>query len=166
MKSLEEQMAEALNGKFFWERTTKYEPPSPDSAPIRRAQRKFAPVEEWLEDEVEEAIEPRKWEPKPPPPIDFKERVAALKEVIASHFRVTVADIESTSKKKKIVTPKKFFYWCLCRYFKRTSLAQMGKIIGRDHSTIIHGRDGFEFEKNLHTDLIANMDEFMDYKPG
>jgi hypothetical protein len=166
MKSLEEQMAEALNGKFFWERTTKYEPPSPDSAPIRRAQRQFAPVEEWLDDEVEEEAEPKLWERKPPPPYDFKERVVALKEQIAAYFRVSVDDIDSRSKRKNVVTPKKFFYWCLCRYFKRTSLVQMAKTIGRDHSTIIYGRDGFEFEKNLHTDLIAKMDEFMGYKPG
>jgi hypothetical protein len=168
MKSLEEQMAEALNGKFFWERTTKYEPPSPDSAPIRRAQREFAPVEEWLDDEVEEekAEDWKPWERKPPPPFDFKNRVAALKEVIAAHFRVKVEEIESRSKKQHVVIPKKCFYWSLCRYFSRVSLVQIGKHIGRDHSTIVHGRDGFEFEKNLHADLIAKMDEFMGYKPG
>ena len=164
MKSLEEQMAEALNGKFFWERTTKYEPPSPDSAPIRRAQRQFAPIEEWLDDEVEEEAEPRLWERKPPPPYDFNARVKALKEVIAAHFRVKVEDIESKSRRGHVVLPKKFFYWCLCRYFSRVSLVQIGKHIGRDHSTIVHGRDGFEFEKNLHADLIAKVDEFMGYK--
>ena len=166
MRSPEEEMAKALEGKFFWERTTKYEPPSPDAVPIRRAQRKYAPVAEWLEEEVEEQIESAPWQHKPPPPHNFSARIDALRGAISAEFKVKAEDIESKSKKKDVVLPKKFFYWCLCRYFSRVSLVQIGKRINRDHSTIVHGRDGFEFEKNLHKDLIARMDEFMEYKPG
>jgi hypothetical protein len=162
----EEAMAKALEGKFFWERTTKYEPATPDMMSVRRAQKEFAPIEEWYQEEVEDEPEPRLWQRKPPPPVDFVARVNAMKEVIAAHFRLGVEDIHSRTKRKNTVTPKKFFYWCLCRYFKKTSLVQMAKVIDRDHSTIIYGRDGFELEKHLHAELVAKMDEFMDYKPG
>jgi hypothetical protein len=157
----EAAMAKALDGCFFWERTTYYDPNlSKESADIRAAQRKYA-----------SKAKPNKYEPpngwwNNSVPVDLMDRINALKRGVAIAFGVSVTDIESRSTNRKAATPKAFYMWALCRYFPETSMNQMSKMIDRHYSTIIHGRDTFKLDEHIYTDTIEKMDKYMGHKSG
>jgi hypothetical protein len=161
----EEALAKGLEGKFFWERTTKYDAlPSRASLEIRRAQRKWAPKESYYEPSTPtpKAI----WWKANRPAADFDDKIRKLRTAIGTHFYIGVNEFSGHAKRACASTAKKFYSWCLCRYFPEVSLAKMSAHIGKHHSTMIYGRDMFEEEKHIHADLIAKMDEYMEYKPG
>ena len=61
--------------------------------------------------------------------------------VVAEHFGITSADILSQKKNKEIAHPRQIAMY-LCCEMTQTPLQQIGKLMGgRDHSTVIHGRD-------------------------
>lgn len=68
-------------------------------------------------------------------------------EVVAQYYKVTVDDIISKSKNKKIATIRHIAIY-LCHQLTDYSLKDIGKVIGnRDHSTIIYSRN--EITKNI-----------------
>jgi hypothetical protein len=156
----EAALKSALDGKFFWEKTTKYDgSPPKEVLAIRRVQRKYMP-----KDLPEEYKAPMEWWKARLPDAGFQSRLDRLRQGIVTALGVSEADLASRTSKKVAAFPKKFFMWCLCRYFN-VSISQMAKKIDRDHTTIIYGRDAFESEKHLHAELIQKMDEYMGYKP-
>ena len=61
--------------------------------------------------------------------------------VVSEHFGITPADIISQKKNKEIAYPRQIAMY-LCCEMTSTPLQQTGKIMGgRDHSTVIHGRN-------------------------
>ena len=155
----EAMMAKALEGKFFWEGTSKYDPDmSKDCLEIRKAQSKYVPKE------VRPSLPPN-WSAKPEP-VNFKERVEALKEAVSVAFGVQKHEVVTRSRQKEVAAAKSFFIWAMCRYFPETSLAVIGKIVGKHHSTIIHHRDEFSAVEHIYADIIEQMDKYMDYRPG
>lgn len=156
----EAAISKALEGKFFWEGTTKYDPDlSRDCIAIRRAQRKYVPKEPRY-------VPPENWWRVKPEPANFRERVNALRAAVATVFGVHEGTIMTRSKVKGTSIPRRFFIWAMCRYFPDASLAAIAEMIGRHHSTVIYGRDEFKQAEHLYADIIEKMDAYMGHKPG
>lgn len=165
-RDLEQEMAEALRGQFFWEKTSKYEDLTTGyAAEIRRAQRKF--------------VEKVSKEGKPPPmTIDknkkIQERIAAtkllpdeikkIKAEILKYYGLSERDFEGEVGTKKLFPARSHYIWSVIRYNPNVSLAGFGKTIGKHHSTIIHHRDLFESNKHLFEENIKAIDAIFGYK--
>lgn len=166
-KSLEEDMAAALDGQFFWEKTTKHDECNTGfTAEIRRVQRKFAK------------------KAKPPPkyvPTDSKvelvkarleaisklpEEVAKVRNAICNLYGLTERELEGEAAKMRLFPARAHYAWCVLRYNPGMSLAEIGRVLSRNHSTILHGRDLFESKKHLYTENIKIMDDLFNFKPG
>ncbi len=64
---------------------------------------------------------------------------AAIIEVVASHFRISLPDIRGRSRSKEIVVPRQIAMY-LIREFTQLSLDEIGTNLGkRDHTTVMHG---------------------------
>lgn len=157
----EAALAKGLEGKFFWEGTTKYDPDmSKDCLEIRRMQRKYIPKEVAYKP-------PENWWKVKKEPVNLKEKIDALRSAVSVAFGVPEESIRLRSRRNNGENvAKSFFMWALCRYFPDASLVSLGKYIERHHSTIIHGREEFRAVEHLYKDLIEKMDAYMGYVPG
>ncbi len=62
-------------------------------------------------------------------------------QVVADHFGITPLDISSQKRNKEVAFPRQIVMY-LCQNMTGASLQEIGKYLGgRDHTTIIHGRD-------------------------
>lgn len=165
-RDLEAEMAAALDGQFFWERTTKYEDANNgDTADIRRIQRKFA-----------------KAKPKPEPiyiPEVSKiklvdQRIEAMKNMpdefdklytaISNLYGISRREMEGEGPRTKTFPAYIHFVWAAVRYNPNVSLAEIGRKIGRHHSTVVYHRDHFESKKHMFLDNIKLIDDLFSYK--
>ena len=146
-------MAKALQGKFFWEHTSRTDPDlCAASVAIRNGQKRF----------VEKAAYflPMDWRARPAPS-GTKEKVEEFLDAVAASFRVSKDDIKSRTTRKTASVAKSFFMWGLCRYFPHISILALSRIVDRNHATVIHGRDQFKQVEHLYADLVSQMDKFM-----
>ena len=70
--------------------------------------------------------------------------------IVADHFHVSPSDITSKKRNSEFVMPRQIIMY-LCRELTDTSLANIGKILGKkDHTTVIHGYNKMkeELQKN------------------
>jgi chromosomal replication initiator protein len=58
-------------------------------------------------------------------------------EMVSSEFKVSVADLQSKSRKKSITMPRQIAMY-LSRKHTDDSLADIGRLFNRDHSTVLH----------------------------
>ncbi len=58
-------------------------------------------------------------------------------EFVGSQFRVSVQDMQSRSRKKALTFPRQVAMY-LCRKHTQETLADIGKVFNRDHSTVLH----------------------------
>ncbi len=73
-------------------------------------------------------------------------------QVVADHFGITTLDISSQKRNKEIAHPRQIAMY-LCQNMTNDSLQLIGRYLGgRDHTTIIHGRD--KIAKELKTDAV------------
>jgi len=64
-----------------------------------------------------------------------------IQEVVASHFKVTIDDLNGRKRTQSIVLPRQIAMF-LCRKLMDVSLPDVGKFFGgRDHTTVIHSCD-------------------------
>lgn len=164
-RSLEEKMAAALEGQFFWERTTKYDDvTSGDSAEIRRAQRKYSKPKKipkpYLptprkEDLIKARIEAKKKLP---------EDIMRLRAAIIEFYGLTEEEFEGAARKSRIALPRSHYIWAALRYNPNASLPELGSIMERHHTTILYNRDQFEKKKHLFWDNVEKIDEMFGYK--
>ncbi len=60
---------------------------------------------------------------------------------ITSYFGISMEDLTGSCRKHEIVLPRQLAMYLLCEH-TNLSLSQTGKMLGgRDHSTVLHGRD-------------------------
>ncbi len=76
-------------------------------------------------------------------------------QVVADHFGITTLDISSQKRNKEIAYPRQIAMY-LCQDMTGDSLQVIGQYLGgRDHTTIIHGRD--KIAREIKTDAaLAN----------
>lgn len=67
---------------------------------------------------------------------------------VAEHFNISTADMASKIKSQSIVFPRQIAMY-LCRYYTKTSLKEIGTLLGRrDHTTVMHAIEKVENEIN------------------
>lgn len=84
-------------------------------------------------------------------------------QVVADHFGITPLDISSQKRNKEVAFPRQIVMY-LCQNMTNASLQEIGKYLGgRDHTTIIHGRDKIaaDLKKN---DTLVNTIEIIKKK--
>jgi len=69
--------------------------------------------------------------------------------IIAEHFGVTREELCGRKRQERIMLPRHVTSFMLRKYFNLSSQA-VGKIIGRDHSTVLHS--GYVVENMIFTD--------------
>lgn len=63
--------------------------------------------------------------------------VEMISELIAKQFNISITDMCSRSRKKKLTFPRQVAMY-LCRKYTEDSLAEIGRAFNRDHSTVMH----------------------------
>ena len=63
--------------------------------------------------------------------------VEMISELIAGQFNVSIKEMQSKSRKKKLAFPRQVAMY-LCRKHTEDSLADIGRAFNRDHSTVLH----------------------------
>ena len=164
MSDLEAALAAHLNGKFFWEPTTDNTEPTScqDVMSIRRAQKEFAKGAKNLTARTLTAE--RAWKANPPPQSkDSKfmlredhKFVQPIVEAISTVYCVSIDDLMGRSKSYKYAKARKHLYWCILRYFPSITYSEAGRIMGRDHATILHGSKSFN--NNQDPEKVAEVD--------
>lgn len=159
-------MAEALEGKFFWESTTKYEQSvAPEVGEIRHLQKKLRakskpsryepvldltalPSPEWLQ-----TTSVRK----------FIHLAKLLESTLTKMYDVTREDIHGKSKKMLPCFVRNFMMWLLRRYHESASFTRIGRYFKRDHSTVISNVQKFDRDWKLYEDAVLKIDEIVGY---
>lgn len=79
-------------------------------------------------------------DPRPEPePFVFKPRVREITQAAADIFGVPVRDILSKSRFREHTSARQAV--CLVAWERGWSSPAIGRVLGRDHSTVLHGRD-------------------------
>ena len=60
-----------------------------------------------------------------------------IRDFIARHFKVSISDLQSKSRKKTIAFPRQVSMY-LARKYTEQGLMEIGKAFNRDHSTVLH----------------------------
>ena len=84
-------------------------------------------------------------------------------QIVADHFGITTLDISSQKRNKEVAYPRQIAMY-LCQNMTGDSLQLIGRYLGgRDHTTIIHGRD--KIAKEIKKDsALANTIEILKKK--
>jgi chromosomal replication initiator protein len=63
--------------------------------------------------------------------------IAMISDLISRQFKVSVKDMQSKSRKRRLTFPRQMAMY-LCRKYTDDSLAEIGRAFNRDHSTVLH----------------------------
>ena len=69
---------------------------------------------------------------------------------ICSHYGVTPEELKSKSREQRLVVPRHHFCWVVYRNRIDVSYPMIGRFLGRDHTTIVHGVNKFEESKHVY----------------
>ena len=75
-----------------------------------------------------------------------------ITEIVAEHFHITTEQIFSKTRTKNIVEPRKITMY-LCSQMTKAPLGVIAKFLGRDHSTVISGRDSIAEEYDTNEEM-------------
>ncbi len=79
-------------------------------------------------------------------------------QVVADHFGITPLDISSQKRNKEVAFPRQIVMY-LCQNMTGASLQEIGKYLGgRDHTTIIHGRDKIAADLKKNDNLVNTIE--------
>ncbi len=79
-------------------------------------------------------------------------------QVVAEHFGITTLDISSQKRNKEVAYPRQIAMY-LCQNMTSDSLQVIGRYLGgRDHTTIIHGRDKIAREMKNDPSLASTIE--------
>ncbi len=76
-----------------------------------------------------------------------------VKQSIWEFFKI---DIEKQTRKREVVEAR-YMYYEICRIW-RMSLNEIGKSVGRDHATVLHGTKRFKILCDVDVDFKNNFD--------
>ena len=86
-----------------------------------------------------------------------------IKKVVAAHYGITVADIDSADRRQTIARPRHIAYY-LCRELTDMSFPKIAEAFARDYKTVHHGytktKNDLEKDEQLRKD-IAQMTEII-----
>ena len=61
----------------------------------------------------------------------------AITELVSDQFKLSLNELRSRSRKRAIAFPRQVAMY-LCRKYTEETLAEIGKVFNRDHSTVMH----------------------------
>ena len=79
--------------------------------------------------------------------------VKLIQETVASHFNITLEEMLSRSRTKKLTHPRHIAMYLCRKMLVNLSTVQIGVYFGKDHSTIINGSDNIVAELENNRDL-------------
>jgi len=85
-------------------------------------------------------------------------RMHEILTVVATHYGFPLADILSDRRTYKITRVRQIGMWCILRITKR-SQSDIGRKMGRDHSTILHGIRKIEWLRTVNPEFARELDE-------
>ena len=104
---------------------------------------------------------PSEPEPEPAPsPIDLTTKVQrrpsvrAVLHAVSEYYNVGVGDLLSRSKRREIVRPRQVAMYLAHKYCG-VSVAQLARMMGRDHTTVLHGKE--KVERMIETGADSNI---------
>lgn len=81
-----------------------------------------------------------------------------IREIVADHFHVSVSDLASEKRNKEIAYPRQIAMYLSCEMTK-SPLTTIARVLGKkDHSTIIHGKNKINEEKEKSEELRSTLD--------
>jgi len=178
MVDLERRMAEALEGSFFWEHTKNFnEPVCADSLKIVKLQRQFATPKKLGQgrkalissEKIAKLAEKRS--ALTADNINdrneyVKQTIDVIVEAVSETYKVAVSDIVSSSRFLEVMIPRHHIVWGIHRYIPGVSRCDIGRAVGRHHSTVIHSISQFEKLRKSYESQVEAVDKIMGYVPG
>lgn len=162
MKSPEELMAEHLNGKFFWEHTVIQEETAESKAvvAIRHAQRKFAKGARDVTARNRDAVSAGKKAKVQKIPLRKDQKILEpVMNAIATTYEISVDDLLGRSTSFMFKHAKRHLYWAVFKYNPSLKISDVGDMLGKNHSTIIHGRS--LFQKNQDFEKVVEVERLL-----
>lgn len=152
-RNLEAEMAAALEGQFFWERTTKYDDMNLGmAAEIRRAQRMFSSEGPNKRDK--------------PPTAEVEQSIASIKKAIMDLYGLDEDELDGGAGNKRLFPARPHYIWCLMRYNPDVSRSSMSRFLKKHHTSLLHNQRLFEQNKHLFPEKIKHMDDMFNYRSG
>lgn len=84
-----------------------------------------------------------------------------MKTVVAACYSVPKSEIEKPSNNKRACEAKRHFYWALMRHFPEMSSAEIGRQVGKNHTTVLSLKKAFEKNKDKYKNEIEYVDSIM-----
>ena len=78
-------------------------------------------------------------------------------DIVSEHFGITRADILSKKRNAEIAQPRQIVMY-LCREMLDLPYKSIGKVLARDHSTVMHGITAVEDEMSQYPDMQRTID--------
>lgn len=166
MSDLEAALAAHLEGKFFWDpaKGTEHDDESAASLEIQRVQRKFYKDAQQITGrnkcllempEPKEAIRNAVFTGK-------RKLVEPIVNAVGQVYGVPPKILLSRSTSHKYKKAKQHLHWAMFRYIPSMSYPWAGDLLGKNHSTIMHGRKMFEAEQDF--EKVVEVDRLMRWK--
>ena len=164
MSDLEAALAAHLNGKFFWEHTEMLDEGGlpADVAAIRQVQKKFSKGAKDITARNKDLVNINSKKAMRRVLKGEQEMLEPLIRAVCEAYDVSPDDLMSHKKMWNITKARKHFYWAIFRYFPSLSLLQAGRLVGKNHSTVLYGRQSFEDDYNI--EMVGVVDELMGLK--
>lgn len=162
MCQLEDAMAKALEGKFFWAISNSVSD-SYEQKAIRDVQKEFrappkivAPPPKIPPKPIAVPKEKMRWKANDDEIIDY------LRIAICLAYGVTERDLRRHTNDFLICSAKHHFYWALTEYLPHLSIAEIGRRIGKHHSSIINTKKKFDPNRKDLQPIISSIDSMME----
>jgi len=68
-----------------------------------------------------------------------------IMKIVADHYNISTADLSSSKRSRDIAYPRQIVMY-LCREMINTPLQLIGKLLGKDHTTVMHGYEKIKKE--------------------
>ena len=164
MNDLEAALAAHLSGKFFWEHTETLEETSTprEVSAIRQAQRKFSKGAKQITARNKNLGNLNSNKAMRRPLKGEQQLLEPLIKAICEAYDVSPDDLMSHKRMWNITKARKHFYWAIFRYFPGVSLLHAGRLLGKNHTTILHGRQSFEEDYNI--EMVGVVDKLMGFE--
>ncbi len=78
-------------------------------------------------------------------------------DIVCDHFNITRSDILSKKRNNDVAIPRQIIMY-LCSKYTSTPSTKIGKMLNRDHSTILHGIDKIENDIKFDEDIRLNIE--------
>ena len=80
-----------------------------------------------------------------------------IRNIVANHYKIKVSDMDSPKRNAELTLPRQVAMY-LCRENTNLSTLSIGKLFGKDHSTVIHAIKKIEDKLKIDNELKENIE--------